>query len=122
VNAEPTTTTQYVVYGMDVNGCVNWDTVTVTVTPNDSIYLYNTFSPNNDGINDFFYVGNIAKYPENRLEVFTRTGQQVYAKTGYDNSWDGTNYGDRLPETTYYFTLDLGGDNPVYYGHVTIVR
>lgn len=122
VNAEPTSDVTYVVYGTDVNGCVNWDTVTVYVTPNDSIYLYNTFSPNNDGVNDYFYVGNIAKYPDNRLEVFTRTGQQVYAKTNYDNSWDGTNYGDRLPETTYYFTLDLGGDNPVYYGHVTIVR
>ncbi len=122
VNAEPTTDQTYVVFGIDDNGCVNWDTVTVHVTPNDEIYLYNTFSPNNDGVNDYFYIGNIQKYPENRLEVFTRTGQQVYAKTNYDNSWDGTNYGDRLPETTYYFTLDLGGDNPVLYGHVAIVR
>lgn len=122
VNAEPITDITYVVFGTDENGCVNWDTVTVHVTPNDEVYLYNTFSPNNDGVNDYFYIGNIWKYPENRLEVFTRTGQQVYAKTNYDNSWDGTNYGDRLPETTYYYTLDLGGDHGVIYGHVTIVR
>lgn len=122
VNAEPITDITYVVFGIDQNGCENWDTVTVHVTPNDEIYLYNTFSPNNDGINDFFYIGNIWKYPENRLEIFTRTGQQVYAKTNYDNSWDGTNYGDRLPETTYFYTLDLGADHGVVYGHVTIVR
>lgn len=121
-NAEPTQTTTYVVYGIDGNGCYGWDTLTVIVIPNDSIVLYNTFSPNNDGINDYFHIGNINKYPDNRLEVFTRTGQQVFAKTGYDNSWDGTNYGDKLPETTYYFTLDLGNDSPVFYGHVTIVR
>lgn len=122
VNAEPLTDVTYIVYGVDDNGCMNWDTVTVHVTPNDEIFLYNTFSPNNDGINDYFYIGNIQKYPENRLEIFTRTGQQVFAKTNYDNSWDGTNYGDKLPETTYYFTLDLGGDKAVIYGHVTIVR
>jgi gliding motility-associated-like protein len=122
VNAEPINDVTYIVFGTDVNGCVNWDTVTVHVTPNSDIHLYNTFSPNNDGVNDFFFIGNIQKYPDNRLEIFTRTGQQVYAKTNYDNTWDGTNYGDKLPETTYYFTLDLGDGNPVIYGHVTIVR
>lgn len=121
-NAEPTATTMYIAFGIDDNGCRDWDTVTVSVIPNNEIVIYNTFSPNNDGINDFFHIGNIQKYPESRLEVFTRTGQLVYAKTGYDNSWDGTNYGDRLPETVYYYTLDLGGDTPVIHGHVTIVR
>lgn len=121
-NAEPSTTTMYIAFGVDDNGCQDWDTVTVSVKPNNEIVVYNTFSPNNDGINDFFHIGNIQKYPESRLEVFTRTGQLVYAKTGYDNSWDGTNYGDKLPETVYYYTLDLGGDTPVMHGHVTIVR
>jgi gliding motility-associated-like protein len=121
-NAEPSSTTMYIAFGEDDNGCVDWDTVTVSVIPNNEIIIYNTFSPNNDGINDYFYIGNILKYPDCRLEVFTRTGQLVYAKTGYDNSWDGTNYGDKLPETVYYYTLDLGGDAPVINGHVTIVR
>jgi gliding motility-associated-like protein len=121
-NAEPSSTTVYIAFGVDDNGCMDWDTVTVSVKPSNEIVVYNTFSPNNDGINDFFHIGNIQKYPESRLEVFTRTGQLVYAKTGYDNSWDGTNYGDRLPETVYYYTLDLGGDTPVIHGHVTIVR
>ncbi|MFM2019253.1 MAG: hypothetical protein RL007_2909 [Bacteroidota bacterium] len=121
-NAEPSSTTMYFAFGVDDNGCQDWDTVTVSVKPNSEIVVYNTFSPNNDGVNDFFHIGNIQKYPESRLEVFTRTGQLVYAKTGYDNTWDGTNYGDKLPETVYYYTLDLGGDAPVIHGHVTIVR
>lgn len=119
---EPTTTTLYYVYGEDENGCLDFDTVTVEVIPDSTLNFYNTFSPNGDQINDFFYIGNIQKYPQARLEVFTRTGQLVYAKTGYDNSWDGTNYGDKLPEATYYLVLDPGNGSPKYYKSVTIVR
>ena len=121
-NAEPIVTTTYFVFGVDGNGCINWDSLTVFVIPNNELVFYNTFSPNNDGINDFFVVGNVQKYPQCRLEVYTRTGQEVYSKTGYDNSWDGTNYGDKLPEATYYFTFDPGDGSPVKNGHVTIIR
>lgn len=119
---EPVITTQYYVYGEDQYGCNDWDTLTITVEPSSQLTFYNTFSPNNDGVNDYFYIGNIYKYPQARLEVYTRTGQLVYAKTGYDNSWDGTNYGDKLPEATYYYTLDPGDGSPAFYKSVTIVR
>jgi large repetitive protein len=122
VTAEPTDTTTYLLAGFDQYGCPNYATVTVNVIPNKEIYFYNSFSPNNDGINDVFYIGNIYKYPNCRLEVFDRTGQLVYSKGNYDNSWDGTNYGDRLPDATYYYVLDLGDGSPKIYDSVTIVR
>ncbi|GAB4137128.1 MAG: hypothetical protein Fur0041_11810 [Bacteroidia bacterium] len=121
-NAEPTVSTTYYVFGTDANGCQNYDSVVVTVIPNSEIIIYNSFSPNNDGINDVFYIGNIYKYPQCRLEIYTRTGQPVYSKTGYQNDWDGTNYGDRLPEATYYFSLDLGDGSAPILGNVTILR
>jgi gliding motility-associated-like protein len=120
--ADPIVTTLYIVYGEDGNGCVAWDTVTVTVIPSSELVFYNTFSPNGDGVNDFFYIGNVAKYPECVLEVFSRTGQLVYSKTGYDNSWDGTNYGDKLPEATYYYVFNPGDGSPTVFGNVTILR
>lgn len=120
--AEPTQTTTYLVYGIDANNCFSWDTLTITVVPSSELVFYNTFSPNNDGVNDYFFIGNVGKYPECRLEVYTRTGQLVYAKTAYDNSWDGTNYGDRLPEATYYYTFNPGDGSAAVFGHVTIVR
>jgi gliding motility-associated-like protein len=122
VNAEPIDTITYSLTGLDSFGCPNYTSVTVNVIPNKELYIYNSFSPNGDGINDLFYIGNIAKYPNSRLEVFTRTGQPVYSKSNYDNSWDGTNYGDRLPDATYYFVLDLGDGSPKIYDSVTIVR
>ena len=120
--AEPITTTTYFVIGEDANSCQNWDTVTINVIPSSEIIFYNTFSPNGDGINDYFYIGNAYKYPACRLEVYSRTGQLVYAKTGYDNLWDGTNYGDKLPEATYYFRFDPGDGTATKFGNVTIVR
>lgn len=120
--AEPITTTLYYVFGEDANGCQDWDSLTVTVIPSSEIVFYNTFSPNGDGVNDWFYIGNAYKYPQCRLEVYTRTGQLVYAKTGYDNSWDGTNYGDKLPEATYYYVFTPGDGTETKYGYVTILR
>lgn len=124
VTVEPLTTTLYVMYAQDGNGCISADTVTVTVHPDNQLYFYNTFSPNNDGVNDYLYIGNIGKYPNNRIEIFTRTGQEVFAMTGYANNpgWDGTNYGDKLPEATYYLVLDPGDGSAKYYKSITIVR
>jgi gliding motility-associated-like protein len=120
--ADPLVTTQYFVFGQDANGCIAWDTLTVTVIPSSELVFFNTFSPNGDGVNDFFYIGNALKYTNSVLEVFTRTGQLVYSKTGYDNSWDGSNYGDKLPEATYYYIFDPGNGDPTVYGNVTILR
>jgi gliding motility-associated-like protein len=120
--ADPLITTQYLVFGADENNCIAWDTVTVFVIPSSELVFYNTFSPNGDGVNDFFFIGNAGKYPDNVLEIFTRTGQLVYSKTGYDNSWDGTNYGDKLPEATYYYVFNPGNGEKVMFGNVTILR
>lgn len=120
--ADPFVTTTYFVFGEDANGCVDWDSLTITVIPSSELVFYNTFSPNGDGVNDFFYIGNALKYPQCVLEVYSRTGQLVYSKTGYDNSWDGTNYGDKLPEATYYFIFNPGNGDATRFGNVTILR
>lgn len=121
-SADPIVTTTFYLLGQDINGCVAWDSVRVNVTPNSELIFFNTFSPNGDGINDYFYIGNAYKYPNNRLEVFTRSGQMVYAKTNYDNSWNGYNYGDELPEATYYYIFTAGDGTASKFGDVTIIR
>ena len=82
--------------------------------------IYNEFSPNGDGVNDFFKIDCIANYPNNRLQVYNRWGNIVFEQRGYNNDWDGiTNgraaiqKGDLLPVGTYYYILDLGdGSEP----------
>uniref|UniRef100_UPI00046FCD09 T9SS C-terminal target domain-containing protein n=1 Tax=Aquimarina pacifica TaxID=1296415 RepID=UPI00046FCD09 len=77
--------------------------------------VFNEFSPNNDGVNDLFYIDCIDRYPNNKLLIYNRWGNIVYQKEGYDNTFDGTSNGravlyteEKLPVGTYYYILDLG--------------
>jgi gliding motility-associated-like protein len=70
------------------------------------------FSPNNDGINDFWLIEKIGEiYPENKLQIFNKSGQLVYEKTPYDNSFEGIgNVGgsSKLPIGAYVYQLVTG--------------
>ncbi|MNS18345.1 hypothetical protein D3C72_500350 [compost metagenome] len=92
---------------IDTNSANNQDNA--TVSPN-CLKIYNEFSPNDDGQNDFFYIDCIERYPDNQLEIFNRWGNLVYYQKGYKNTWDGKEEGSAktLPEGTYFYILDLG--------------
>jgi gliding motility-associated-like protein len=81
------------------------------------------FSPNNDGINDAWEIGNINLYPELEVIIYNRWGQLVWKSgRGYPVPWDGTGKGDRLPMDSYHYIIDLhNGKRPII-GNVTIVR
>ncbi|NER17477.1 PKD domain-containing protein [Spongiivirga citrea] len=82
--------------------------------------IFNEFSPNGDGTNDFFTIDCISRFPNNKLEVYNRWGNIVFEANGYNNDWDGTSNGrvtinpeKKLPVGTYYYILNLGdGSEP----------
>ncbi len=117
----PTTTTTYIFTVDDQHGCTNSDAVTVTVRPGEQLFFYNTFTPNGDGDNDYFYIGNLGKFPDNSLKIYNRYGKQVYSATNYDNTWDGKYLGNQLPTGTYFYIFNDGVDKQ-YKGNVTIIR
>ncbi len=121
-SAEPNATTVFCVQGVDGNGCSNSDCMTLYVIPCDSIFIYNSFTPNGDGYNDAFYLGNIEKYPENKLEVYNRNGKLVFQESPYLNDWFGRIDGTDLPCATYYFILTPGKGKSKVQGSVTIIR
>ncbi|MDN3673743.1 gliding motility-associated C-terminal domain-containing protein [Flavobacterium branchiarum] len=93
------------------------------------LVVYNEFTPNNDGANDFFKIEGIENYPNNNLSVYNRYGALVYKQNRYNNDWDGTtnvsgaiNKGDRLPAGTYYYVLDTGADGAAKTGWLAIIR
>ncbi len=120
---EPLITTTYYVYGTDpTKTCSAIDAMTVFVLPSDELVFYNTFTPNGDNNNDTWYIGNLTKYPNNKLEIYNRNGKLVYLARGYTNNWDGRAFGEELPAATYYYNLDLGDGKGKKHGNVTIVR
>ena len=68
----------------------------------------NVFTPNNDGINDFFVPINLDDYPDPSVLVYNRWGKLVYANENYQYDWDGTHFksGNELNDGLYYYIVD----------------
>lgn len=70
----------------------------------------NGFSPNGDGVNDFFIIMGAEQTPNNEFQVFNRRGKLVYSEKNYKNDWDGKGLdGSPLDDGTYYYIFT--GDN-----------
>ncbi len=82
----------------------------------------NTFTPNGDGINDVWAIDYLNTYPDNRVQVFTRTGQLVFESRGYGTPWNGKLNGKALPFDTYYYIIEPNNGRKPMTGYVTIVR
>jgi gliding motility-associated-like protein len=95
-------------------------TVRVYPLPLTAVELPRVFSPNGDGINDYWEWSNTELFRGSRLVIFNRQGQIIYEATSYDNTWDGTVDGKPLQEDAYYYviTSNQGEVN----GAVRIVR
>jgi gliding motility-associated-like protein len=69
--------------------------------PGKSLPFNNYLSPNGDTKNDLLVIEQIEKYPNNSIAIYDNTGQQLYFQTNYQNNWDGTYKGNRLPKGSY---------------------
>ncbi|MCK0189330.1 gliding motility-associated C-terminal domain-containing protein [Arenibacter sp. F20364] len=83
----------------------------ITLEPS-CINIYNEFTPNDDGDNDYFRIDCIETFPESELQVFNRYGALVYQKKAYQNDWRGlanvngvVGKGEPLPTGTYFYIL-----------------
>ena len=117
---------------VDEGGVVNVSQKTVTTIADISVYgtftlarvvsdvaddveIYDAISPNDDNKNDYFYIKNITKYPDNRVQVFNRWGIKVFETSNYDSNGnvfrgysDGRstiNPDNQLPNGTYFYIV-----------------
>ncbi|MEZ5069402.1 MAG: gliding motility-associated C-terminal domain-containing protein [Bacteroidales bacterium] len=112
----------YIVYGTNEYGCEESDSLFVDVIEN--LNVYNVFTPNNDGHNDYFVIGNAHLFPDMLVEVYSRWGDLLFSTVGYDSDsrWDGTSQGKEVPVGTYYYIIvPYSGARPIT-GNVTIIR
>lgn len=85
------------------------------------------FSPNGDGIGDYWIIRGLDAYPKNRVIVFNRWGNEVFGATPYHNDWDGRaksglNNTEILPVGTYWYILELGDGNEPKTGFIYLNR
>jgi gliding motility-associated-like protein len=83
---------------------------------------YNSFSPNNDKVNDFWNIGpDVPLYPDNEVTIFNRLGELVFQTQGYDNL---KNYfdGDNLSDGSYYYIVNIPSIDFKQTGYLMITR
>jgi gliding motility-associated-like protein len=103
-----------------VEGCSGSANTLVAVIR--SLQVPNAFSPNGDGINDFWNVPALASFPNCTVDVFNRYGTPVFTSVGYSRPWDGTFKGSALPVGVYYYIINLHHGKKPYTGYVTILK
>lgn len=117
------TVTEPGVYFVTVNndGCFSSDSVEVFFA--DDFVIPNVFTPNNDGVNDFFKIsGTLDCKDFSELNVYNRWGMLVYStKNPMTESWFGfTEAGEPLPSGVYFY--QLRGNDGVVHGSMTLLR
>ena len=101
--------------------------VTVEVKACDLI-VPDAFSPNGDGVNEFYTIGNISCYNTSKIIIFNRWGTQVWSDENLSDSqgWDGRfeKNGEALPDGTYFYVLYYGneGSQQDLSGYITLRR
>lgn len=126
-----TESVEYLAVVTDTQGCVAYDTLRISVEVCESyIQVPQAFSPNGDGVNDFFtlFEKNIADY---QLRIYNRWGELVYDTrdmnelNNLSKGWDGT-YKGKMQNTgtfVYYLTArDLSGRSFEKKGNLTLIR
>ncbi len=85
------------------------------------------FSPNGDGINDFYVIPWVNQFNRVSIEVFNRWGNVVFKETKYQNKWDGNSnvgfsIGKELPVGTYFYIIVIEDTKEKKTGYIYLNR
>lgn len=85
-------------------------------------FIPNGFSPNGDGFNDTWDIPYLNQYPDSKVKVFNRWGQELYSSNGNSNPWNGTFNGKDLPTADYYYIIVIDQLEKKLTGTVTLKK
>lgn len=129
--ASPENTITYTLTATDGSGCEGIGEVTVLVVGNTRVFLPRAFSPNNDGINDIFYIQSAdPNVVIQELQIFDRWGNQLFfSAPGPANDpafgWNGLFQDRPLNPAVYVYTVLIrypDGTERLYRGDLTLVK
>jgi len=120
----------YFVEAFNQYNCFAIDSICVEVLDvfcnEDSIIIPTAFTPNQDNINEQYYItdmlGIVTDY---KLEIFNRLGQKVFKSFDINEKWDGVYKGKMLSPQVFDFYLELkciGGKKLFKKGNITLIK
>lgn len=129
--ASPLATTVFSVTVTDANGCETMDSIALVVLPCKEPYIPNVFSPNGDGINDWFYLQSSECVIHLRyLRIFDRWGELIFQRNDFSPNvatlgWDGRFKGKMMTSNVFVWVAEIefpGGMVLLKKGDVTLLR
>jgi len=110
-------------------GCVDTITKIIVVGEDFGIYIPNAFTPNGDGLNDFFQPKGFG-IKEYELDIFDRWGERIFNTKVFEEGWDGKHhrgidYGTYCKDGVYAWKIkvvNVFGEAKYYTGHVTLLK
>jgi len=100
----------YIVEAVNSFGCKRQDEVCIKVTDDFYQYLPNSFTPNNDGLNDVFFIFG-SGLSNVKMEIYDRWGELLFRSADQTNGWDGTFKGLDCQPGAYTYRISYKGLN-----------
>jgi gliding motility-associated-like protein len=123
--------TTYIVEVSNSDGCKATDSINIAVTcAGDAVFFANTFTPNADGENDWFYPQCISGVNVKHFMVYDRWGERVFeaqdiATNSPDKGWNGSFRSTPLKPDVYVYVAELtcaDGTPLVLKGDIALIR
>ncbi len=104
----------YEISDMGCMGEVRTVEVEIQMDTNVKLDIPNTFTPNGDGLNDYFTISyNII--PENYLlTIYNRWGELVFETHNINKSWDGKHKGRKCNDGTYFYIINYSANGKTH--------
>jgi gliding motility-associated-like protein len=89
----------------------------------DKLHPSNMISPNGNIKNQIWNVDKILDYPQCNVAIYDDKGIKVFESKPYNNDWNGTFNGKKLPDGVYYFVIRCDGEeSKPRSGSITLLR
>jgi len=111
---------------VNINNCYASDSV--DVLNNCYMDIPNAFTPNNDGVNDYFYPRQFLTkgLTSFKMDIFNRWGELIFETTSINGAgWDGKFNNVDQPEGVYIYIIDgtfIDGQSEHHQGNITLLR
>ncbi len=110
-----------------INGCFDEYCDSITIKPNNSFYVPNTFTPNGDYKNDIFMPVLYGYSKDNyQFMVFNRWGEKIFETNNIEEGWDGYYKGVLVQQDVYVWKIKAQKINTKereeYLGHVNVLK
>lgn len=105
-------------------GCIDSISKWIDIAPERYIYLPNSFTPDGDGLNEYFY-GRFIGLMSARFYIFNRWGEEVFFSDQLNFVWDASYEDVPVQDGTYTWYLIYEIEKGIYEdlsGHVNVIR